>query len=631
MRHGRTIDPPREAPLRAWPWLALLMLVHVLAYPWSTVIVDSARDLYWATQIADGGEWPLRGPVIYYLGNLSPLWYFVLAPVVAATHSQTAVAVFIGLLAALKFPLAFVLGRELGGRRLGLVFAALLALPSWSIVQLMVATHTNLVETLVLLFGLCLTRWVKFDDGRWLAASGLVFGLALNAHPTTALLALPAAALWLTQARARRPMWASLALGTLLALLPFVPVLIAEWREGWPLITKLGTYAGERTGTLSLERYLGTLDGAVLGGIRMVAEHWVGSAARWPLWIGFGAVTALGLLGLPFAVHDARRRVLVLVLLPLVLAIPAMLAASRPGVVAYMLFHWQALFALLLAFGVARWLHGRNGARRAHGIAALALLLSASTSLALIGRAEQGLIRMPITELGLLERHDLPVEGVALLPVYRADRLGAALCGADKPQVFHADLALLVESMLIRSARWRCAAPPVRVIGGADEREADHWIGLPPRVMQELGIDATARLGGWPLARAQRVVAPAASQAIPEGTLYPPRTVASAEREVSLRFTTAGGARLIVANPITHVAVLRELRAEADGKPITGTALTNVSTLLSCQTCGDRDTEWLIRYRSNAPELTEVLVLDRDGPSAQHGATEVRVSDVPAM
>src|SRR5688500_4237202 len=211
----------RDAAVAA---LVAVTLLQLAAFAWYSPGNDWARDLFMAARIADGGEWPARGPVIGGLFHTGPLWYFVVALPVSLGAGFAATTLFVGVLALLKIPLAARLGWRLDGWRLAIPFAALVAVPGWNVLESLQLTHTALLQTLAIASFLpLLTLWRDGEPRHWLAFGALA-GLAMQAHPVAGVLMAPAFAVaWRRRARLRGDL-ASLAGGVAIAMLPAVPM-----------------------------------------------------------------------------------------------------------------------------------------------------------------------------------------------------------------------------------------------------------------------------------------------------------------------------------------------------------------------------------------------------------------------
>jgi hypothetical protein len=93
---------PRWAIAASWLLGVYWTLLGALSCPY----VDTVRDINAALNIADGSDWPLTGPILANSIHAGPIWFYLLAPVAAASHSWLGVALFMSALAGLKFPLA---------------------------------------------------------------------------------------------------------------------------------------------------------------------------------------------------------------------------------------------------------------------------------------------------------------------------------------------------------------------------------------------------------------------------------------------------------------------------------------------------------------------------------------------
>jgi hypothetical protein len=124
---------------------AVLGAAYVVPYLLSPVEGDLARDLYYGYRIATGQEWVAIGPRVAVGWHLGPVWYYLLARPMFTLGSIAGVVTWVGLLAALKFPLACLLGREVLDAWLGPAWAVALALPGLSSFESIRVAHPSLV------------------------------------------------------------------------------------------------------------------------------------------------------------------------------------------------------------------------------------------------------------------------------------------------------------------------------------------------------------------------------------------------------------------------------------------------------------------------------------------------------
>ncbi|WP_223788270.1 hypothetical protein [Marinicella meishanensis] len=228
-----TADQSRR-PWADWLPLAMVVLVTLVfafSYSQSVVLMDTARDLYKATDIARWQAFPSLGPDIGGFFHTGPIWFYFLA-LPSLTGSLLVVAWWVGLAAGLKYYLAYRLGSELIDRRLGLLWAMLLLLPGWQVINQVFISHFNLLETLTLLWLLLLLRFVQ--SGRlshWYCAA-LVAGLGFHAHPSfLVLMVFGGPVIWYRHAALT---WRAYWVAGLLFLLPLLPYLVDQLLHQFP-------------------------------------------------------------------------------------------------------------------------------------------------------------------------------------------------------------------------------------------------------------------------------------------------------------------------------------------------------------------------------------------------------------
>ena len=171
--------------------LTALVALYAYAYRWTTFVPDTARDVVQALALLRDGVAPADGPLIAERWVLGPTWFYVVAAFCAVARSTATLALLVGLLAATKIPLAWSVGRRAHGTAAGVAFALLVALPGWTLLEHLVWSHTNLVQATALLALALLLRWrERPGDARAFFALAAL-GLALQAHPTNLVAAMP--------------------------------------------------------------------------------------------------------------------------------------------------------------------------------------------------------------------------------------------------------------------------------------------------------------------------------------------------------------------------------------------------------------------------------------------------------
>ncbi len=198
----------------------LLRLPNLLDIPRFT---DETEEALIGLRLARGDAFPLTNRAPY----IGALWNYLLAAAFLvggpSIQSPRAVVLIVGVLTLVP---TYLLGRSLGGPRVGVLTGALLAL---SPVHIAVSSHiawSNCITPLFTTSALWLLhRAVSSDRPKGLLWSGLAFGLGLQTHPTAFLL-LPGALINAAWARPSwlRMRWPYLAVG--LAVLAYANVLI---------------------------------------------------------------------------------------------------------------------------------------------------------------------------------------------------------------------------------------------------------------------------------------------------------------------------------------------------------------------------------------------------------------------
>ncbi|MFA5685439.1 MAG: hypothetical protein WCZ65_07595 [Lysobacteraceae bacterium] len=597
-------DLPR--PLR-WLLLGLLMLIVAAPYPATTIILDLARDLVAAMRIGSGAELPLRGPVINAMGHLGPAWFYLLALPLWLSGSTAFTLLFIGLLAALKVPLAFALGRRLDGPALGWAFAVAMCLPGWAQVSALIVTHTSVVETMLLASALAALRLAeRATPGRWIAL-GLALSMALHAHPSTLALG-PLLVLLHRPLRALpgRHLLVGGGLLVLAAALPFLPALLAEWRDGWPLRAGVARYAQDWADSGSLARL--ALGGA-FGGGWMLSEHLSDGLPRIALRLILPLLWLVALAGALRAALGRQRRLL-LVLAAGLLACLAGVHLLRPQHTPfYMVLAAWPLIAGTLAAGVAHWLARTQTRWLGLGWLLLTALVAGHASLLPILAAERGGIRLAEGAIIDVRRFDSPASDKAVLPAWRAERLARRLCATRNAVVMHAELAALTDAALALPIRLRCGEPDwLGIGGGADHRQARHLLGLSPVQLRALGLKADARWGDTFSLAPARVIAAAGSERVPDGSRYPFRLrTATPLAEHRWEFEAAADEVVLVSQLFQLYDGASTLGVSANGRVLTPALQSFATSAWRCADCAE-PVRWQVDIRTDLPGRADIVI-----------------------
>lgn len=484
--------------------IAALFGLNAASFMNAALVTDSGRDIANAWAIAQGSSLPLTGPEIYGTWRLGPIWFYLLAVPFLAGGSLTALALWVGLLASLKIPLAYLVAKRLCGPAAGIALASLVALPGWNSAGALVISHTAVVETAVFAV-LWVGLWIhqRPDPGRFTLA-GLMLALAMHAHPT-ALVVAPwlLAAAWSRIPGARLPLLMSAAGAGF--LLPWLPMLYEEALSGWPQIRASQAYVasvglGERIQSIPV-----VARGLLAGWVPLLADYLL------PSWPGAKALLLIGwslaLVGAAAGAAKAlwlKRWAAPLLLLQLVGAL-LLVGVLRLGPPVYMLFAVFPLASLAFLAGWRELLPERVFGRFAHLLLAASVLVLAAVVLHRSTLLEQGTLALPAAAFADVRApigEDVP--GRFWLAVSQQEAAAATLCGEGV--AVHGEFASVLALGAGVAAERACGASRGPRLGGREG--AWHLVGLPVAHADALGVAGTVSTKGWLLTRADPVLHP---------------------------------------------------------------------------------------------------------------------------
>ncbi len=250
-----TTSDTSRAPLRHWLILVAILLVAVLlrglylheisgTTEFSHPTADAAFHDYWARALVTGDWTPPANNANPYIDSVPfvrpPGYPYFLALAYALTgKSYLGARIVQMLLGVLNCWLAYLLGRAVFNRTVGLITAALMA-TYWALIYFETELHAPvLMVTVSLVFFLLMAAWLRRPAWWRLLLAGLVLGAMALVRPNVLLFA-PAAAAWVwwyarrdtSRLAALRPV-VVLTVGTLLAI---APATIRNWRVADDLV-----------------------------------------------------------------------------------------------------------------------------------------------------------------------------------------------------------------------------------------------------------------------------------------------------------------------------------------------------------------------------------------------------------
>lgn len=500
---------------RPWRIAALLfcfgmLCIHIFAGMNSAGIVDFWRDMYWASQIATGKQYPLFGPPIYELIELGPWWFYLLAVPTWLTGGVTAAAVLIQVLAAMKYFLANHIGARCVDARFGFLFAVGFCIAGWSTVPMLFPSHPALVETMILLLALATLRCRENLS----IANAVLFGLAaagcIHAHPTAGTYVV-AAGLFLLH-RYRQRAIAPLAVAALIVVLSLLP----PWLDSRPLgvdaMRPFEKYATQDIGVDFWTRipnlafallFKGAWNGFLLN------TPWKLGVVRAAWWI-YSCCLVIGLAGF-FALPDRRRflrRAWLIALIAFLVQI-CVLILLRAKTTLWMVPSALPPLALMIAIGWYGWFQVEAATLRIASAVALAIY-------AMLGLASFDVFLRNIHRWRTLQHVNIYTDvtrweeefntvDVPFIPVRELDRIAASLCA---PSILHGRLAWGIEHTLAAPVTAACGYTPAIRFGGR-EGDGTHIEGLLKRAAIASGIAPDRTIAGMAFYEHVHPVAPA--------------------------------------------------------------------------------------------------------------------------
>lgn len=555
--------------------------------PYAATSMDLGRDMFTAWRILHGQEFPLRGPILSGAIHLGPVWYYLLAVLMAlAAGTWFGTIALIGALAALQVPLAYLAGKAACNRTAGVLWAAGLVIPSWSTFESMLPLHTQLTATMSLAFLLCAIRHWKRPRRRYLIGAALFFMLALHAHPSSA------AFVWVGLAMVA---WAfaraacdvrTLAIAAIALLAPMLPLLYWNATHGFADLRGGDAYVMQMRAAASLTRAWPLFQAVAIGGTR----YWLDTMLNWPPALARGVIVLIAvagvaaLHGIARALLQPRTRAIAVVSSCVVSAVLLSTLVLRDITPYYMTTPLRVVLAGTTGIGLALL----GAARVAIGIRGGFLAIAIATGVAATAGAARWQTRgawpfawWPIADVVHAPGSPLPL---LLMPAYAIDSSGRFLCSQPAPSV-HGAYAGQVLFNYAMEMRLACKRSDVQ-LGGSDAAR-QHWLGLSRAMFARIDVKPALRLGplGVIAARPLRLDdSPALT--VPETPVYPAYTPpASAPREVRVAFSLGADERLALANIGTLISPDVEVEVTLDGRRIEPRASDLATQVFACEGC----------------------------------------------
>ncbi|MDZ4729849.1 MAG: hypothetical protein SH820_07910 [Xanthomonadales bacterium] len=603
-----------NAETQSYPWphkalLALLIILGSLIMLSSAAVFDTARDVYYAWQIASGSGYPMEGPVFSGILHCGPLWFYILSLPLFFTSSWAVLSMWVGLLTGLKYLLAYACGVRLGNRQLGLLWACLLALPNWTAVLYLIFSHTNLVETAMLFGFYCLIRW-QAGETRWFIGLCLAVSLAFHAHPTTLAFGIALTPLVIWQLIQKKLAWSVLLTAIVVAVLPWIPYLISQHSQAWPDFRTSTEYAASLD---YMQNFLGVLSiarGTFIDSPFLMLKGFLGLEG---LALGLASAVLYGVfvVGIGLAFHNAWRqhdwRLPVALLIQIATSL-VLIAMIRPITLYYMVLLLYPAWCGLAALGWSQF--GEPWKTRiSYSASAMALLTLGGFAVANYSESKTGHALLPATSLVNVRRFaPMDFTDGVVFPAWARTDLAKFICAHGQEVNFHGMASLILEQSFALEARMRCPNQKIYV-GGTGP--GPHYLGVNQVDATFLGLVGTPRVGPLHFIKPQRVFGPAEPLAVPIGDEYPPRQPMWGEHHLLQHQFETTAEEMLVINNLYQFWMPREITVLQNGQPAVPILQTTLQEYYACENCQPgENANWSVTISAPHPEFVEVVVFN---------------------
>ena len=587
--------------------LITLVLLGCLIMVNTSSVMDTARDIYNAWQIASGHGFPLEGPQLASVIHSGPVWFYILALPLLFSPSWVLMSLWVGFLTSMKYVLAYACGSRLGSRDFGLVWACLLALPGWSAINYLIFAHTNLVGTALLMCLYSYIRWQQANEKNWFFLMCFAVGIGIHAHPTVYAAGIAALPAIVGSVRKRQLEWWHLVIGFVLAIAPMVPYFISQHLNQWPDLQTTQGYIQSQPLLVNLLGFFDVLWGALIDG-PIVALRYVLGLQGIALWSAFIFLAATLIIGLFLVAMTTRRNSMsqpVKILLTWSVIIVGCVALIRDVTPFYM-----TLVIYPPVYGLAAWGWSQGMGKMARYSAwffPLAAIVSLSGfAFATLEMGKTGQLSVPHKALVNVRSHatDKFEDGI-YYPGWGRLKLGKFICDAQRPVYFHGYASLLLEQSYALEARMLCETDRV-YIGG--KGTGQHLVGVSHWDAEQLAIATELSMGSMAIYDVAQVLAPEHAEAIPVGDTYPPRPyLRSKKQQKTIEFVMGKDEILAITN-LYHFWMRYSVEVQLDGVMVDPFYKSTVTAFYKCSDCpAAKIQNWSVTISAPSPEFVELV------------------------
>ncbi len=228
-------------------------------------LLDVARDVYFANQIATGASFPLGGPPINATFQLGPIWFYLEAIPLMLGGGYSSVVYFAAFLSALKFPLAYYAGYLLQGPRFAWLLLFAVFANGWTWMPARFLTHAACLEAAFWWLLCAFILWHRNPTALRAGIVGFAAAVAFHAHPTAMIFSI-LACVWVIYHCLKRLDYRAFASIMLGAFVLFSPYFYEQSRDGWIDVAASVQYAKSTFLLPSFSRFCKLLAAVILNG-----------------------------------------------------------------------------------------------------------------------------------------------------------------------------------------------------------------------------------------------------------------------------------------------------------------------------------------------------------------------------
>ena len=418
---------------------------------------DLARDVAVSSSIASGDAWPMEGPSFAGSIHAGPMWYYLFAIPFLLVPSVLIAVSWIGALAALKIPLAYLIGARFVDRPTGLLWSMLLILPGWETFESITVLHPSLVATSTLVFLWFALSYARDGRPAHLLASGLALATAFHAHPSTLGLTFLLLAVIVYRHQRKKQPWRIYAWLAVAAIAPFLPYLVFQVYTGLPDWHGGANYLTDERNLGSLGNLPNDLVGLFATGPATVIDGFAsGIAGMTGVTIGgYVFVYCVAVSGLAISLASGKRRLAVAGMLTLFFVLFITVVLIRADTPYHMTYVLWVFASGLIALGLRMWFDLQDWRLVATIAVASAGIWTITMQASVVSSLERGTYRFTLLPMFDIKQPRERGEPMPFIPAYALRASGERLCAMPNV-VAHGVLAVHLLHDYAIEARLTC-------------------------------------------------------------------------------------------------------------------------------------------------------------------------------